>query len=79
MQLVQVLPWLMVSTGPLLPADLTQLATTRALSCLLELRLSTTEDGLLCNRGEPPPPFTLPQVGWGSGAGRGPCCLHWMW
>ena len=62
-RLVQVLPWLMASTGPLLPADLAQLATTRAVSCLLEMRLSTTEDGLLCNRGEPPPPFTLPQVG----------------
>lgn len=62
LQLVQVLPWLMASTGPLLPADLTQLATSRALSCLLEMRLSTSEQGLLCNRGEPPP-FSLPQVG----------------
>lgn len=61
-QLVQVLPWLMASTGPLLPADLTQLATSRALSCLLEMLLSTSEQGLLCNRGEPPP-FSLPQVG----------------
>jgi hypothetical protein len=58
----------MVSTGPLLPADLAQLATTRALSCLLEMRLSTNEEGLLCNRGEAPPPFTPPQVGLRGGA-----------
>jgi hypothetical protein len=39
---VQVLPWLLVSEGPLQPPDLAQLATTRALSALLELRLGVT-------------------------------------
>ncbi|WIA23589.1 hypothetical protein OEZ85_000301 [Tetradesmus obliquus] len=59
-KVVQVLPWLLVSNGRLNSADLTRLATTRALGCLLEMRLTLNHEGLLCPVGSQPPPFSLP-------------------
>jgi hypothetical protein len=50
-----VTPWLLVSSGRLLPQELVRIATGRALDSLLELNLRVKEDKLVIGAQQTPP------------------------